>query len=199
MAAQYLGVAVFDVDPVASSTNDWRFKGLAIGFVVLMNGLQCLGIKHGVRVQNTFGVLKILLVAYTIGLGVYGLAKDTSILSHTFASPFDDTSLAGVLPGVVAVLWAFDGKGACRSQCKAYSSLYLGHNNRLEQCGVHLGRAKESPCAATHPNPCYLRRHCCVLACAHLIPVSTPLLLGGPQWLYLVTMVMIFLTEPRCL
>lgn len=78
---------------------------LAVGAIVLLSGVNCVGVKPGAITQNIFTILKLVALA---GLIVAGLVFTQPVLPVPSAAPAD----AGIVPfgaALVAVLFTYGG------------------------------------------------------------------------------------------
>ena len=64
-----------DDDEDSDSRTDFTAKGIAIGLIIILTGLNCLGVKESSGVVNFLTVLKIGLVVTVCLVGVYHVTK----------------------------------------------------------------------------------------------------------------------------
>ena len=76
---------------------------LAIGAIVLLSGINYIGVKPGAITQNVFTVLKLVPLALLIGAGIFFARDGEAVLSQA-ASPV--TAPAGFAAIAIAVGWA---------------------------------------------------------------------------------------------
>ena len=80
---------------------------LAIGVILALGGLNCLGVKVGGRVQIGITVLKVALIG---GIIVVGLSGEGSAATATANAVVPSPGgMAGFFTALVAALWAYDG------------------------------------------------------------------------------------------
>lgn len=108
IAAYAVGAATFAVGvwPLSLGAQ----KTLAVGFILLFTGLNCLAVSLGGRVQTALTLLKMGLV---IGLAVAALiwseGGDWSRLTAPVGSLGRDATWSSFGMAMIAALWAFDG------------------------------------------------------------------------------------------
>jgi basic amino acid/polyamine antiporter, APA family len=81
-------------------------KVVAIGFIVVFTGINCLNVRAGGNLQTAMTVLKVLLIA---GLAFGAFLAPTGNIDHVTSGggPFPGWSAFGAM--VLAALWAYDG------------------------------------------------------------------------------------------
>lgn len=98
--------------PFQSEVHEFRFtlaQPLAVLVILLVAGINCLGVRFGGRVQIVLTTIKVVAVLAVV---VLGLALAPARLNHGEASPggaFETASLGGFLTAMVAALWAYEG------------------------------------------------------------------------------------------
>ena len=81
---------------------------LAVGAIVLLSGINYLGVRSGALTQNVFTVLKLLALAALIGAGLV-LAGPAESRTHTLAAAAGTGTIAGFGAALVPVLFTYGG------------------------------------------------------------------------------------------
>ncbi|MGH9782660.1 MAG: amino acid permease, partial [Terriglobia bacterium] len=98
--------------PFQAEAHEFRFtmaQPLAVLAILLVTGVNCLGVRWGGRIQV---VLTIIKVAAVLTLVVLGLTLGAASLNQAEASSsgnYEAGMLSGFLTALVAALWAYDG------------------------------------------------------------------------------------------
>lgn len=85
----------------------WGLKLVAVGSIVALTGLNCLGVRAGATTQNALTTLKVGALAGLIGAAL--LLPGGSIRNLEGAPALTDGLLGPLGVAMVAVLWAYDG------------------------------------------------------------------------------------------
>lgn len=89
--------------------SDLQIKGIAVILIILLTGVNILGIKQGTIVQNIFTIGKIIPIAVILIAGLL-MGTQSPDLSLTPASAPSIGKLIGMIGfAVVATLWAYEG------------------------------------------------------------------------------------------
>lgn len=64
-----------------TTESEWEAKSLAVGLIILLTGLNMLGVKKSSTVVNLLTVLKILLIITVAAVGVYYCSRHHAVLS----------------------------------------------------------------------------------------------------------------------
>ena len=89
------------------SLGDWGTKLVAVGAIVVLSGVNYLGVRHGTLVQTAFTVGKLAAIALII---VAGAALGTRVPEHFVPSASaTDVGVSDFLTALVAGLFAFGG------------------------------------------------------------------------------------------
>ena len=88
---------------------DLRYGQLAgIALILILAGVNYMGVKIGGQVQIAVTVVKVLLIAFIIAAGLgYGHARTSTAVSPDQVPP--PATIAGFFAALVAALWAYDG------------------------------------------------------------------------------------------
>lgn len=107
--ARYLGSVIFGLDlKTANLDADPRLKALAIGALLFLTTINCIGVRWGAFVQLLFTGLKLAALALIVVLGFGALSQGGS--SH-FALSLEGSTLSASAFGaaMISCLWAYDG------------------------------------------------------------------------------------------
>lgn len=113
--ARYFGSVLLGLDPrTPNLDSDPRLKALAIGTILLLTAVNCLGVRWGSFVQVLFTGLKLTALTGIIILGLSALftggADHFSNAFVPFVAPKDDFNLISAFGlAMISALWAYDG------------------------------------------------------------------------------------------
>eukprot|EP00753_Platysulcus_tardus_P017701 PLAT6466.2.p1 GENE.PLAT6466.2~~PLAT6466.2.p1 ORF type:complete len:519 (+),score=185.03 PLAT6466.2:45-1601(+) len=112
--ARYLAAGLLGVDPREPTIDALpAVKVTAIASLVLLNGLNALGLTWGKWVNRVFTAAKLLVVCFLFIVAVRFAILQPSVAASHWQSPFAGSSLPGLGSGMVAALWAYDGWNDC--------------------------------------------------------------------------------------
>lgn len=87
--------------------SQWGINLVAISSIMLLTGINCLGVKAGALVQNIFTFLKVAAFAVLILLSYFLSDGNTTNSTATFAMPANLIGAFGL--ALISVLWTYDG------------------------------------------------------------------------------------------
>ena len=98
--------------PFQNEPHEFRFtlaQPLAVLVILLVAGINCLGVRFGGLVQVVLTVVKVVALLAVVALG-FGLGPASLNRGEASpAGPFEAGSLGGFLTALVAALWAYNG------------------------------------------------------------------------------------------
>lgn len=92
--------------------NRWNQRGIGFGCITVAFLVHTVEMKWGLRLQNTLGLLKLVVILVIIVSGAVGLARGTpGKPSNNFSNTWGDSrpSVYGMVTALYSVIWSYVG------------------------------------------------------------------------------------------